>query len=186
MAAHGYARVCAIDQNLTSQEQALRMTGRDVIRAEMASGTRWMSLSELETLLHFFDPAIRWWSPGSTGSHAASKTPQDIVHKLKARNVTLNATEQPVDTGSAAGEAFLDMLRVFAEFETNLRRERQLDGVALAKRRGVVPRAPAIDRPRRGAALARRGSRAERDRTAARDRPVNGFETQWTIGFPIK
>jgi len=40
----------------------------------------------------------------------------------------LNATEQPIDTGTAAGKCFLDMLRVLAEFETNLRRERQLEG----------------------------------------------------------
>jgi DNA invertase Pin-like site-specific DNA recombinase len=46
-----------------------------------------------------------------------------------ARVSTLDqATEQPVDTGTAAGKAFLDMLGVFAEFGTNLRRERQLEG----------------------------------------------------------
>jgi DNA invertase Pin-like site-specific DNA recombinase len=49
---------------------------------------------------------------------------QDIVYTLKARGVTLQATEQPIDTHSAAGKAFLDMLGVFAEFETNLRRVR--------------------------------------------------------------
>ena len=37
----------------------------------------------------------------------------------------------------AAGKAFLDMLRVFAEFETNLRRERQLEGIKVAKAKGV-------------------------------------------------
>jgi Helix-turn-helix domain of resolvase/Resolvase, N terminal domain len=37
----------------------------------------------------------------------------------------------------AAGKYFLDMLGVFAEFETNLRRERQLEGIADAKARGV-------------------------------------------------
>jgi DNA invertase Pin-like site-specific DNA recombinase len=42
----------------------------------------------------------------------------------------LNATEQPIDTSTAAGKCFLDMLGVFAEFETNLRRERQLEGIA--------------------------------------------------------
>jgi DNA invertase Pin-like site-specific DNA recombinase len=30
----------------------------------------------------------------------------------------------PIDTSTAAGKCFLDMLGVFAEFETNLRRER--------------------------------------------------------------
>ena len=62
---------------------------------------------------------------------------QDIVHELKAKGVTLKATEQPIDTGTAAGKAFLDMLGVFAEFETNLRRERQAEGIAAAKARGV-------------------------------------------------
>ena len=33
--------------------------------------------------------------------------------------MTLRSIEQPVDTGTAAGKAFLDMLGVFAEFETN-------------------------------------------------------------------
>jgi DNA invertase Pin-like site-specific DNA recombinase len=38
---------------------------------------------------------------------------------------------------TAAGKCFLDILGVFAEFETNLRRERQLEGIADAKARGV-------------------------------------------------
>jgi DNA invertase Pin-like site-specific DNA recombinase len=71
---------------------------------------------------------------------------QDIVHELKTRDVALRATEQPIDTSTAAGKAFLDMLGVFAEFETNLRRERQLEGIAAAKARGVYKgRRPRID-----------------------------------------
>jgi len=58
---------------------------------------------------------------------------QDIVHELKGKSVALRATEQPVDTGTASGKAFLDMLGVFAESETNLRRERQLEGIKAAK-----------------------------------------------------
>jgi hypothetical protein len=41
--------------------------------------------------------------------------------------------------------ARIDMLGVFAEFETNLRRERQLKGIAAAKARGVYKGHPAID-----------------------------------------
>jgi DNA invertase Pin-like site-specific DNA recombinase len=42
---------------------------------------------------------------------------------------------QPIDTSTAAGKAFLDILGV--GFETNLRRERQLVGIAKAKTAGV-------------------------------------------------
>jgi DNA invertase Pin-like site-specific DNA recombinase len=55
----------------------------------------------------------------------------------------LKATEQPIDTSTAAGKCFLDMLGVFAEFETNLRRERQLEGIAKAKAAGVYKGRPA-------------------------------------------
>src|SRR5438477_10192359 len=62
---------------------------------------------------------------------------QDIVRAVKAKGASLKATEQPIDTSTAAGKCFLDMLGVFAEFETNLRKERQLEGIADAKARGV-------------------------------------------------
>jgi len=71
---------------------------------------------------------------------------RDIVHELKDRGIALKATEQPVDTSAAAGKAFLDMLGVFAEFETNLRRERQLEGIRAAKARGIYKgRKPSIN-----------------------------------------
>lgn len=48
----------------------------------------------------------------------------------------MKATEQPVGHEHRCGQGVPDMLGVFAEFETNLRRERQLDGIAAAKARG--------------------------------------------------
>ena len=72
---------------------------------------------------------------------------QDIVRELRAKKVVLVATEQPIDTSTAAGKAFLDMLGVFAEFETNLRRERQMEGIARAKAAGVYKgRKPKLDK----------------------------------------
>src|ERR1700746_1713100 len=68
---------------------------------------------------------------------------QDLVRTIRAKGAALKATEQPIDTGTAAGKCFLDMLGVFAEFETNLRRERQLEGIAKAKAAGVYKGRPA-------------------------------------------
>ena len=51
--------------------------------------------------------------------------------------MTLKATEQTIDTSTAAGKCFLEMLEVFAKFETNLRRERQMEGIARAKAYGI-------------------------------------------------
>jgi DNA invertase Pin-like site-specific DNA recombinase len=41
------------------------------------------------------------------------------------------------DTSTPAARAFLQMLGVFAQFETSLRKERQMEGIARAKAEGV-------------------------------------------------
>ena len=146
MAAYGYARVSSIDQDLTIQQQALRAAGCRVIRAEKISGARRDGRTELQVLLDFVQPGDTLVVTRIDRLARSLKDLEDIVHELKGRGVTLRATEQPVDTGTAAGKAFLDMLGVFAEIETNLRRERQLEGIALAKTRGVYRgRKPSID-----------------------------------------
>ena len=61
---------------------------------------------------------------------------------IALKGASLN-TEQPIDTSAAAGKCFLDMLGVFAEFETDLRRERKLEGIAKAKAAGVYKGRPA-------------------------------------------
>lgn len=142
MALYGYAHVSTNDQDLALQIQTLRAVGCEIIRAEKASGSSRDGRNELQLLL-----------PGDTlivtridRLARSIKDLQDIVYALNQRGITLKATEQPVDTRTAAGKAFLDMLGVFAEFETNLRRERQLEGIAAAKARGVYQgRKPRID-----------------------------------------
>ena len=87
---------------------------------------------------------------------------QDLVRELKAKGASLRCTEQPVDTSTAAGKAFLDMLGVFAEFETALRRERPMEGIARAKARGVYKdRKPAVDPARVRALHAERARPSE-------------------------
>ncbi len=146
MPLYGYARVSIIDQDLAVQRAALKAAGCDIIRAEKASGSRRDGRSELQVLLDFLRQGDTLVVTRIDRLARSVKDLQDIVHEPKAKGVALKATEQPVDTATAAGKAFLDMLGVFAEFETNLRRERQLEGIAAAKARGVYRgRKPTID-----------------------------------------
>src|SRR3954467_4870470 len=134
---YGYARVSSLDQDLTLQEETLRAAGRHIVRAEKRSGADREGRTELRLLLDFLHPGDALVVTRIDRLARSVKDLQDIVHELKAKGVALKATEQPVDTGTAAGKAFLDMLGVFAEFETNLRRERQLEGIRAAKALGV-------------------------------------------------
>ncbi len=133
----GYARVSTTDQNLELQENALRAAGCEIIRSEKRSGTTTAGRDELRTVLDFLRKGDVLMVTRIDRLARSIGDLQDIVRAVKARGASLRATEQPIDTSTAAGKCFLDMLGVFAEFETNLRRERQLEGIADAKARGV-------------------------------------------------
>src|SRR5271167_3943651 len=129
----GYARVSTTDQDLSIQEAALRVAGCEVIRAEKRSGTTTEGREALRTVLDFL----------RRGDVLMVTRIDRLARSMRARGASLKATEQPIDTSTAAGKCFLDMLGVFAEFETNLRRERQLEGIAKAKAAGVYKGRPA-------------------------------------------
>lgn len=153
----GYARVSTTDQDLSIQEAALRAAGCEVIRTEKRSGATTRGRAELQVILEFLRKGDVLLVTRVDRLARSIGDLQDIVRALKARGAALKATEQPIDTSTAAGKCFLDMLGVFAEFETNLRRERQAEGIAKAKKAGVYRgRKPSID-PEAIAALKAQG-----------------------------
>ncbi|ENO8811459.1 recombinase family protein [Photobacterium damselae] len=111
----GYARVSTVDQSLDVQLQKLRDDGCDKIYSDTASGsdTRRQGLKDLMAYLRAGDNLV--------------VTRVDRI----ARSVL--DLQQLVSDLKASGKAFLDMLAVFAEFELNIRRERQMEGIAAAK-----------------------------------------------------
>jgi DNA invertase Pin-like site-specific DNA recombinase len=137
MAIYGYARVSTIDQDLEIQMNALKAAGCEIIRSEKKTGTSLKKREELQNLLQFMRPGDTLVITRTDRLARSVKDLQDIVFTLKEKGVSLKATEQPIDTSTAAGKAFFDMLGVFAEFETNIRRERQAEGIAAAKLKGV-------------------------------------------------
>jgi len=146
MPSYGYARVSTTDQDLTVQLDALRRAGCAVVRSEHRSGATREGRRELQTLLEFIQAGDTLVVTRIDRLARSMGDLQDIVRTLRAKGAALKATEQPIDTSTAAGKAFLDMLGVFAEFETNLRRERQMEGIARAKAAGVYKgRPPSID-----------------------------------------
>jgi DNA invertase Pin-like site-specific DNA recombinase len=142
---YGYARVSTLDQSTSIQREALEVSGCDRIYEENVSGTSLKGRSELSRVLEVLREGDTLVITRIDRLARSMKDLQDIVHDLKARGVYLEATEQPIDTSTAAGKAFLDMLGVFAEFETNLRKERQLEGIAKAKAKGVYKGGAQLD-----------------------------------------
>ena len=133
MALVGYARVSTTDQDYSIQVDALKNAGCTKIFAEKKSGT------SKEDRKAFFE-CMEYIREGDTlvvtridRLTRSIRDLQNVLHDLRNKQIHLKAIEQPVDTASAAGKFFLDILGVFAEFETNLRKERQLEGIQKAK-----------------------------------------------------
>lgn len=118
----------------------VRPTGCSVIRSEKRSGTTTKGRDELATVLSFLRKGDTLVVARIDRLARSLADLAALVRELEEKGVSLKATEQPVETSSAAGKAFLGMLGVFAEFETNLRRERQMEGIAKAKAAGVYRR----------------------------------------------
>ena len=143
---YGYARVSTSDQDLTIQIDALKKVGCETIRQEKISGTSIQGRDELNILLEFLREGDELVVTRIDRLARSIRDLQNIVYDLDKKGVTLSATEQPIQTNTSAGKCFLDMLGVFGEFETNLRKERQMEGIAKAKEKGVYKgRKPSVD-----------------------------------------
>ena len=136
MALVGYARVSSTDQNYLLQVEALKTAGCKKIFSEKKSGTSVKERTKLEQCLDYLREGDTLVVTRIDRLARSLRDLQNLVHDLKSSGIELKALEQPIGTSTAAGKAFFDMLGVFAEFETALRRERQLEGVAKAKKEG--------------------------------------------------
>lgn len=138
----GYARVSTNDQDLALQEDALRRSGcaQIIVERVARSGPRRAKTGapELESLLKHIrrgDTLIVWRLDRLAGSVVELIR---IVDLLRDRGVFFESLTERLETTTAAGRAFLQVVGVFAEYERNLLVERTQAGIAAARARGRV------------------------------------------------
>jgi DNA invertase Pin-like site-specific DNA recombinase len=139
----GYARVSSTGQNEAAQVDLLRKAGAEEIFVDKASGTSRDGRHELARAIKF---ARKGDALVVTRLDRLARSVPDlhaIAQELQAKGVDLVATEQSIDTTSPTGRLMFTMLGAIAEFETDLRRERQLEGIAKAKKEGRYRGRPA-------------------------------------------
>ena len=79
----------------------------------------------------------RWSSHGPDRLARSTLHLCQIADELERKGVHLQVIDQHIDTNDATGRLLFNMLSAIAQFETELRAERQLDGIQKAKERGV-------------------------------------------------
>ena len=129
----GYARVSSVGQNLESQLVALKEYGCEKIFQEKVSGTSTKGREQLTQCLEFVRESDEFVVTRIDRCSRSVLDLQLIVKQLDEKGVSLAATEQSINTKTPEGKCFLNMLSVFSEFETNIRKERQMDGIKVNK-----------------------------------------------------
>lgn len=144
----GYARVSSAGQSLEVQFDSLKAAGCEKLFAEKESGTSTKKRNALADALEFIREGDSFVVTRIDRLARSVADLETIVARVKAKGAFLKAVEQPIDTSTPAGIAFLQMLGVFAQFETAIRKERQAEGIAKAKAEGRYKgRKPTVDVP---------------------------------------
>lgn len=133
----GYARVSSDDQNLSIQNRELDRAGCAIVFEEKRSGAKRGGRNQLELALRVLLPGDKLVVTRLDRLGRSLRDLANIAHEIEASGAHLKVIEQSVDTATSAGRAFFGMPAVFAQFETDVRRERQAEGIAQAKKAGV-------------------------------------------------
>jgi DNA invertase Pin-like site-specific DNA recombinase len=146
-----YCRVSSRDQNPEMQLSALTEHGYDVLYQEKISGRhidrpQWHAclddLKDGDTLL--------FWKSDRFGRSAAHVL--TVINELRGRSIKVKSLTESFDLETKEGRFMFAILAAAAEYETELRAERQTEGIAAAKAREaegrMIPGKMRIGRPR--------------------------------------
>lgn len=133
----GYARVSTFDQNLDVQIEALKKAGCEKIFSEQVSAVdERANRKELEAALDYVREGDEFIVTRIDRAARSIRNLTEMLALLKKKDVIFRATEQAFDMKTPEGKMMMNMLGVVAEFETDLRKERQMEGIAKAKGKG--------------------------------------------------
>ncbi|MDP4510543.1 recombinase family protein [Nonomuraea turcica] len=147
-----YARVSTRDQNPQLQLDALAEDGYDVLFKEKVSSRLRGDRPEFAAALAALSPGdtLKFWKSDRWGRSAAHVL--TVVTELRERGVKVVSLTENFDLDTEEGRFMFAVLAAAAEYELELRAERQAEGIAAAKRReatgAMLPGKKKTGRPR--------------------------------------
>ena len=140
----GYARVSTIDQNLDRQIDALKDAGCEKIFAEKASG-RSKNRPELQRMIEYMRQGDQVIVVKLDRIGRNTKNLIELSEQFESAGLDFISLGDSIDTSTATGRLFFSVLAAIAQFEADLNRERTMEGLEAARRRGNTGGRPRID-----------------------------------------
>lgn len=141
---YGYARVSSKDQNLDRQREAL--IGVDHLVEEKISGKNVQDREALKTLIAFAQAGDTIRTKSIDRLARDTRDLLTIIDELAEKGVAIEFVDTPqLNVSTKEGRAMITIFAAFAELERESIRERQLDGIAIAKAAGKYEKAPKLN-----------------------------------------
>ena len=131
-----YVRVSTAEQNEACQVEALKKYDIEKWFVEKVSAKD-TNRPQLQQMLGFARSGDTIYVHDFTRLARSTKDLLDIVELLKEKEVHLVSNKESIDTSTPTGKLMLTFLAGIAEFERENLLERQREGIAIAKRKGV-------------------------------------------------
>jgi len=134
MAVVGYARVSSVGQSLDVQLDKLKHC--DKLFQEKRTGTS-NQRTRLKACLEYVREGDTLVVTRLDRLARSTLHLCQLADQLEKKQVNLQVIDQNIHTGDATGRLLFNMLGAIAQFETEIRAERQMDGIQNAKARGI-------------------------------------------------
>ena len=132
----GYSRVSSISQSLDVQLDKLNAFGCDEIFKEKRSGVT-ADRPALKECRKYIRKGDRLVITKLDRLARSTFHLTQIAEELREKGAELVVLDQNLDTSTPTGKLLFNVLASIAEFETEIRKERQLEGIQKAKEKGV-------------------------------------------------
>lgn len=129
----GYIRVSTTEQNTARQDDMLK--GCDKIFKEKKSGKD-MNRPELQKMLDYVKEGDTVVVCELSRLGRSMTDLANIAEQLRSKGVTLKSLKENIDFDNPSGLLMYHMLSAFAQFERDIIKERQREGIKAAKERG--------------------------------------------------
>jgi DNA invertase Pin-like site-specific DNA recombinase len=137
MARVGYCRVSSLDQNLNRQLDSLNNAECDKIFAEKRSGKN-TEREELQKMLSYIREKDTVIVHSISRLARSNRDLHNLVHKIKEKGCEIQFLKEGIDTNTPHGKLVFGIFASLAEFQRESIREAQAEGIAAARRRGLV------------------------------------------------
>jgi len=133
----GYARVSSVGQSLDVQLKKLDEADCTKVYSEKRSGRQYETRRELQDCLAYLRDGDTLVISRLDRMARSVLDLARIAELLEKKGVSLKVLDQSIDTSTSEGRLMFSLLSAFAQFEADIRAERQADGIRLAQEKGV-------------------------------------------------